>query len=140
MAGEVDIAVTLDANGVPLVVTVDEVAIYATEADQTIVVPVEDEQPIAAGVEEITIVAELAGVTPVSVPEDPVPYAERVDMTNNETVIYKGEASVGTLEGAGTWRIRRLTIAGDNDVTTEWAGGSAAFNQIWDDRLGLSYS
>lgn len=73
-------------------------------------------------------------------PEEAEMYAKRVDFTNNETIIYIGEASPGSADSAAVWRIRRLTIAGDGDVTTEWANGSALFSHIWDDHLILSYS
>lgn len=66
--------------------------------------------------------------------------ASQVDFTNNETIIYRGEALPGTALSAGSWRIRRLTISPDNDVSTQWADGNDQFDNIWDDRLTLSYS
>ena len=72
--------------------------------------------------------------------EDELTYAKRIDFTINETVIYRGEAIAGSLDSANVWRIRRITIASDNDVTEQWADGADTFTQIWDDRLTLSYS
>lgn len=65
-------------------------------------------------------------------------YSERVDFAS-ETVIYRGEAMPGTAESAPLWRIRRLEISADGDVTTKWAGGSAEFYRAWSDRATLEY-
>lgn len=74
-------------------------------------------------------------------PEDVMPpvYATRTDFASS-TVIYVGEAVPGTLDADASWRIKRLTIAGDDDVTTEWASGAATFVNAWADRASLSYS
>lgn len=74
-------------------------------------------------------------------PEDVMPpvYATRTDFASS-TVIYVGEAVPGTLDADAAWRIKRLTIAGDDDVTTEWASGTASFVNAWADRASLSYS
>lgn len=66
-------------------------------------------------------------------------FAKRVDFIG-ETVIYRGEAAVGSATSASVWRIRRITIANDGDIVEEWADGNAAFNKTWDDRYTLSYS
>ena len=68
-----------------------------------------------------------------------VAFAQRVDFIT-DNLLYRGEAVPGTAPGSNLWRIRRITIGLDNDVTTEWADGNADFDNIWDDRLILSYS
>ena len=65
-------------------------------------------------------------------------YAKRVDFVG-DTVIDRGEAAVGATTSSGVWRVRRITLASDGDVTEEWAGGSAEFNQVWDNRASLMY-
>ena len=72
--------------------------------------------------------------------EDEVAQAKRVDFTANDTIIYKGEAVPGTPEATALWRVRRLTIASDNDVTEEWADGVSDYIKIWDDRYIYAYS
>lgn len=67
-----------------------------------------------------------------------VPYAKRADFVG-DTLIYVGHAQPGQAETASTWRIKRLTIGVDGDVTEEWAGGSASFDKVWADRASLSY-
>jgi hypothetical protein len=54
-------------------------------------------------------------------------------------VSYLGEAPPGTATSAAKWRIRRITTVG-NDVTIEWADGNGNFDNVWDDRVSLSYS
>lgn len=71
--------------------------------------------------------------------EEEMPYAERTDFVN-DTVIYKGQAAVGSAESDPVWRIWRLDLGADGDVTKTWAGGSAGFVHSWTGRLGLSYS
>lgn len=61
-------------------------------------------------------------------------YAHRAD--DQGDVSYYGEAEVGTLNSEALWRIKRVTLVG-GVLTTEWAGSQ--FNQIWDNRTGLTY-
>lgn len=78
------------------------------------------------------------GGTTTIISDEEVPFAKRVDfITDNE--LYKGEAVVGSAEGAATWRIRKVTIGEDSDVTETWAGGSAEYNKRWSDRLTYTY-
>lgn len=80
-------------------------------------------------------VAGAGGATP----EEEMAYAERTDIVGDE-LIYKGQASPGTADGAAFWRIRRLTLGLDGDVLTHWADGNANFDNVWDDRATLTYS
>lgn len=71
--------------------------------------------------------------------------AERIDFQDNETVIYNGEADPGSLDSQPVWRIKRTTLIEpssnlDVEVVVEWADGNAEFDNVWDDRLTLSYS
>ena len=70
--------------------------------------------------------------------EEEMPYAKRTDIVN-DNLIYKGEANPGTLDSAAGWRIRRLVIGNDGDVTETWADGNANFDNVWNDRVSLSY-
>jgi hypothetical protein len=73
------------------------------------------------------------------VSEDEMVYAKRVDCITDD-LLYRAEATPGTLDSQPLWRIYRITIGVDGDVTTEWAGGGATFTSVWDDRLTLTYS
>lgn len=72
--------------------------------------------------------------------EDEVAQAKRTDFTTNDTIIYKGEATPGTLDASSLWRVRRLTIQPDNDVIEEWADGTADYIKVWDNRYTYTYS
>lgn len=87
-----------------------------------------------------TIISSGGEQGPAGVSEEDMVYARRIDFTTNDTIIYKGEATVGSLESSAVWRIRRITIAGDNDTSEQWADGDSLFNNIWDNRVGLAYS
>ncbi len=71
-----------------------------------------------------------------------VPYAQQVDFVDGSPeIIYRAEAPVGSATATAIWRIRKITVqSSDGDIMVRWANGSEAFNQIWDDHLGLSYS
>ena len=55
------------------------------------------------------------------------------------SITYIGKAAAGTGAGAASWSIKRITF-GTGTINTEWAGGTTAFNQIWNNRASLSYS
>jgi len=70
--------------------------------------------------------------------EDEIMYSKRVDFIDDST-LYRGEAVPGSSESESVWRIRKITIAADNDVTETWADGNDNFDKAWSDRAGLSY-
>lgn len=67
----------------------------------------------------------------------PTDEALRVD-TVSAALSYFGYAAPGTLNAASTWKIKRVSTAGAI-VTTEWADGNNAYDNIWDNRAGLTY-
>lgn len=68
-------------------------------------------------------------------------YTVALDFVSGLNPIYIGLAEVGTAKSAAFWQIRKLTFDGSNNVTDiQYAGGTAAFNAIWDNRAGLSYA
>jgi len=52
---------------------------------------------------------------------------------------YIGEAEPGSLFANPVWRIKRIVEDGPDSVIT-WADGNSDFDNIWNDRLSLSYS
>jgi hypothetical protein len=57
--------------------------------------------------------------------------------------LYIGEALPGTLTSEAKWRIQFVdfTKTGSlEDISITWADGDALFDNVWDDRLTLSYS
>lgn len=65
--------------------------------------------------------------------------AKRVDFVG-EDIIYKAEAAVGTTDATSVWRIRKITIAVDGDVSETWASGNANYDKVWNSRLTYTYS
>ena len=67
-------------------------------------------------------------------------YSKRIDFITDDE-LYKGEAPPGSVESDAVWRIRKITIAGDSDVTEIWADGDANFDNKWTERLTpITYS
>jgi hypothetical protein len=71
--------------------------------------------------------------------EDRKQLTKRIDFIS-ESEFYKGEAVPGSSMAAAVWRVQKVTIAGDGDVQALWAGGTANFDKVWDNRAALSYS
>lgn len=89
---------------------------------------------IAGRVQELPLTDTLAAVG-----DDDMAYSKRVDFVG-ETVIYRGEAPVGSAENSAVWRIRKILIAVDGDVTETWADGVSSFTKTWDLRTTYNYS
>ena len=86
-------------------------------------------------IQELSVSDTLPGTTS----EESQVYSKRTDFVGT-TIIYRAEAEPGTLESAALWRIRKLILATDDDVTELWADGTATFNKIWTDRATYNYS
>lgn len=54
-------------------------------------------------------------------------------------ITYIGWATPGTATSAASWKIMRMTDSG-LDCYTEFADGDSNYDNIWDNRTGLSYS
>jgi hypothetical protein len=65
-------------------------------------------------------------------------YSKRVDFVT-DSLIYRGEAVIGATESEAAWRIRKILIGEDGDVTEIWANGADSFINVWNDRASLSY-
>ncbi len=76
---------------------------------------------------------------PAGITEDELAYSKRIDFVS-DNLIYRGEAAVGSTESAPVWRIRKIQLALDGDVTETWASGVADFNKSWTLRETYVYS
>ena len=61
-----------------------------------------------------------------------------VDTTTTANTIYIGKAGVGTATSAAGWQVKKIDTT--NGAAITWGSGSTGFNQVWDNRAGLSYS
>jgi len=61
--------------------------------------------------------------------------------SGDSNIDYVGEATVGTLNNAGGWRIKRMTSSASG-IVIEWANGTDGFDidHIWNNRESLTYS
>lgn len=66
--------------------------------------------------------------------------SDTIDPTVFPEVTYRGDALPGTLTSAALWRVQRLTIQSDGDTEVLFADGDDNFDNVWDNRLSLSYS
>lgn len=61
------------------------------------------------------------------------------DALNN--LEYLGIAVMGTAKSAGTWQIRKLIYDSNGNLTDmQWADGNDNYDNIWNNRVSLSYS
>lgn len=82
------------------------------------------------------IVTGLVG--PIGRSEESMAYTKLVDFVS-DSELYKGEAVPGALKSQAIWRIRKINIALDGDITEVWADGTDTFAKVWDDRASYSY-
>ena len=81
------------------------------------------------------------------VAEDDVKQAEELDFVITGagpaeiTTLYIGRAEPGSLLSAAVWSISKSIIESgvDNDTSQNWADGDSNFDNVWDDRLILTY-
>jgi hypothetical protein len=66
------------------------------------------------------------------------PLASQLDQVDSSTT-YLGEAEPGSATSSAVWRIKKIVETGP-DVAITWADGNESFDNIWDNRLSLSYS
>lgn len=69
----------------------------------------------------------------------PKPEAFILDVASS-TITYLGKAPVGTSTASAAWKVSRLTTASSGGITIEYAGGSAAYSNVWNSRAGFTYS
>jgi hypothetical protein len=129
-----DISLLIDKSTEPTLITVSEPTNLQTVEDITVL----------NTIEEVTSILH-SGITGPQGPagpaagEEEVAQAKRVDFIN-DNLLYRGEANPGTLDSAAAWRIRKIVIAADDDVTETWANGSGDYIHIWDNRLSYTYT
>jgi hypothetical protein len=66
--------------------------------------------------------------------------SDTIDPTVFPEVTYRGDALPGTVTSAASWRVQQLTLQSDGDMAILFADGDDNFDNIWDNRLSLSYS
>lgn len=64
--------------------------------------------------------------------------AIRLDDTSTANVTYVGKATVGSSTASAVWQIKKIDETTGLVIT--WADGDTSFNNVWDNRVSLSYS
>lgn len=113
------------------VVEGDSTAFVSQEKVETVVVLIDSATTVIAG--------HQGPPGPAGIAEEDVVYSKRIDFINDD-LLYKAEAAVGSSESNAVWRIRKIIVGVDGDVTEVWAGGTAEFDKAWNQRLSYSYS
>jgi len=117
----------------------DYVSVTINSPDINLVEPLGDFSTTVVIPQQTADIISIAEQGPTGISEDELTYAKRVDFIN-DNLLYKGEATVGSLDANASWRIRKITIASDNDISETWADGVDTFNKVWDNRLSYIYS
>jgi YD repeat-containing protein len=66
---------------------------------------------------------------------------QRLDYDGSGNLIYLGIAHPGELSTQAVWQIRKFAYDGSGNLLSMlYANGSKKFDQVWDDRAGLTYS
>ena len=66
-------------------------------------------------------------------------YTQAMENNSNGQPIFIGLAAPGSAKSAASWQIRKITYSGVFITDVEFANSSNAFDQVWNDRGGLSY-
>lgn len=64
-------------------------------------------------------------------------YELKIDETDG-SIFYAGQAIPGSLPSSPVWQIQKITL-GASSVDIVFADSNNNFDNIWDDRLSLSY-
>lgn len=64
--------------------------------------------------------------------------AKRVDDTSTINVTYFGYAEVGSVTSSAVWRIKKVDET--SGLVETFADGNSNFDNVWDNRVSLTYS
>ena len=64
-----------------------------------------------------------------------------LDYDGSGNLIYQGKAPAGSTKASALWSVKKFIYDGSNNLTdTQFADGNDKFDNIWNDRVSLSYS
>jgi hypothetical protein len=64
-------------------------------------------------------------------------YDVETDETSTVGYYYIGRAPAGSSQAAAVWRIAKIA---DDGSSVQWADGDLSYNNVWNNRVSLSYS
>lgn len=59
---------------------------------------------------------------------------------SGESLIYSGRAPMGSAKSAAVWQIKKYVYSSGQLVDVQWADGNADYDNVWNDRVSLTYS
>jgi hypothetical protein len=87
---------------------------------------------------QVTIIAQLDDIiTALNTDTEDKRLTVRLDQVS-DTLFYVGKALIGKVDTDANWLIVKYTQTG-SILKSEYANGSEAFNQVWNDRATLTY-
>lgn len=63
-------------------------------------------------------------------------YSVRIDKTSQSGILYIGKASIASSESGSVWQIAKVDTS---ILSVKWADGNSSFDNVWDNRLSLTY-
>jgi len=71
----------------------------------------------------------------------PTQFTTRLDTISSTSVTYVGKAGIGVSTSDPVWQIQKLDESGSPEtLVITWADGNTNFDNVWDDRVTLTYS
>lgn len=67
-------------------------------------------------------------------------FTQAIDYVGGQLAVYVGNALPGTGKDEAKWRIQKNLYSGNYITDVQFAGGSDAFDKVWNDRTSYSYS
>jgi hypothetical protein len=77
-------------------------------------------------------------ITAIEAISDSTNYKTILDNYSTSNIIYVGDADIGSATSSAVWRIQKIDKT--TGIVITWADGDDFFNNIWDNRLSLTYS
>lgn len=130
-----------DEGAQRLKVSADVTATVSAATQEVVISDVDDSIKIGNGAGQYASVSGAGALkvdgSAVVQPVSEADYASRVDDTTTANVMYIGKAAVGSAPGSAVWQIKKVDTT--SGVIITWADSNANFDNVWDNRAGLSY-
>lgn len=96
-----------------------------------------DDRPTSLQSVEITEHRLVDGINAKAVFPYTTPLATEVDTSSTASVIYVGQAAMGSDTSDPMWQIQAINTS--NGVKITWANSNSAYSNIWDNRTSITY-
>lgn len=156
-----EVAVTSGADAVTVTTTANTTTVTSAADTATVTTVAVPSVVTASDPQTTTVTSSLGSVVTTTVPQVSVvtvatqgpsaqdlsmQYRQLVDFVNDtpvagQTTIYKGwSIPGGGATSVAVWKVQKLVLNAEDDITSSGFAPGAVFDQVWDDRLSLVYS